>query len=191
MEAAGPNTPSTAPADRTTQPTRIGQLAALWGVVGYTLLIAKAVWRLWPYVLELFAASGLGWYHVAALIGWVGLMLYSEAYRGFHLAFAPRFAARAVDLARRPTLLRALLAPAFCMSLMSATRKRLIVSWVLVCGIVALVLTLRMIDQPWRGIVDAGVVIGLVTGTLSVFWFFGRAMIGATMPLAPEATDRP
>ena len=178
--------PGAAPARGATPITRLGQLAALWGLCGYTLLIVTAVLRLWPYVVELFAKSSLEIHHTVALVAWVGFMLYSEAYRGFHLAFAPRFAVRAAHLARQPTVLRALLAPAFCMGLLFATRKRLIVSWLLVVAIVGLVLGVRMLAQPWRGIVDVGVVLGLAAGSGSVLWFFGRALTGTAIPMAPD-----
>jgi hypothetical protein len=32
--------------------------------------------------------------------------------------------------------------------------------------------------QPWRGILDGGVVVGLAAGTLSILYFFSRALRG-------------
>ena len=49
-------------------------------------------------------------------------------------------------------------------------------------GIVILVIIIRQLDQPWRGIVDAGVVIGLVWGALSIVVMFVRAVVWGIVP---------
>ena len=54
-------------------------------------------------------------------------------------------------------------------------RRGLIVAWALVIGIVALVLLVRLAPQPWRGIIDAGVVLGLGIGSLSILFHTFRA----------------
>jgi hypothetical protein len=77
------------------------------------------------------------------------------------------------------------LAPFFCMSLFSATRRGLIVAWAVVGGVAALVAGVRMLPQPWRGIVDAGVVAGLAWGTLALVLYFARALAGRL----PDITD--
>jgi hypothetical protein len=52
--------------------------------------------------------------------------------------------------------------------------------------IVALVLLVRQLPQPWRGIVDAGVVVGLTWGALAITYFTVRALQGAAMPVPPD-----
>jgi hypothetical protein len=49
-----------------------------------------------------------------------------------------------------------------------ATRKRMIVSWAVTSGIVLLILAVRLLPQPWRGIVDLGVVAGLTWGLVAI-----------------------
>src|SRR5688500_7986723 len=118
------------------------------------------------------------------LVVWSIWMAYSEGWRGFHLRFSPRVVARAWWLAEhstpsRATPLRVVLAPLFCMSLFGASRRGLIVARVLVLAIVALVVVIRMLEQPWRGIVDAGVVLGLALGLVSLLVHAARALGGA------------
>ena len=43
-------------------------------------------------------------------------------------------------------------------------------------GIVTLVLLVRLAPQPWRGIIDAGVVLGLGIGSASILYFVVRAL---------------
>ena len=41
---------------------------------------------------------------------------------------------------------------------------------------VAIVVFVRMLAQPWRGIIDAGVVLGLAWGVVSIVYYVVRAM---------------
>ena len=45
-------------------------------------------------------------------------------------------------------------------------------------GIVGLIVLIRKLDQPWRGIVDAGVVVGLGWGLVATLWAGGRDLCG-------------
>jgi len=103
-------------------------------------------------------------------------MGYSEGYRGFQLGFSPRIAARALWLSRNPSLLRGLLAPAFCMGFFGATKRRTLTSWCVLAGIVGIVSLVRLLPQPWRGIVDFGVVVGLTWGLLAMLVFAWQAV---------------
>lgn len=165
---------------------RPNYLAALWGVLGFVALIGHALLRLVPIAVEPIEQGAMDPVHWLAALVWVVFMLYSEAYRGFHLAFSPRLAARAMHLADNPRLLHVVLAPAYVMGLFHATRRRLIVSWGVLIGVIALVIAVKGVEQPWRGIVDLGVVIGLLAGTMSVLWYFARALRGASMPVHPD-----
>ncbi|GAB4528506.1 MAG: hypothetical protein Tsb0020_45650 [Haliangiales bacterium] len=158
---------------------------AFWGVLGFAAIVFRAVWSLTPIAVEsaLSGLSGLQW---ALGLGWVGFMVYSEGYKGFQLKVAPRVAARAMYLARNPRPVLVILAPLFCMGLIHATRKRLIVSWCVLIGIVTMVLLVRQVGQPWRGIVDAGVVAGLMWGLISILWWFGRALLGHDLPVPSD-----
>jgi hypothetical protein len=153
-------------------------LVALWGIGGVVALLVQAVVRLGPLALEALRMElvPLQW---GVVVVWSLWMAYSEGWRGFHLRFSPRVVARAWWLAEHPTAVRVLLAPFFCMSLFGASRRGLIVARVLVLAILGLVIVIRMLEQPWRGIVDAGVVLGLALGLVSLLVHAARALGGA------------
>lgn len=156
--------------------TPLGWFAALWGVTGFSVLLVQAIYRLTPYALALQEQT-LAFWHWPILVGWVAFMGVTEGYRGFQKAFSPRFAARAAWLRHSPGLLQAIFAPFFCMGFFGATRKRKIVAWALSSGIIVLIVIVRILPQPWRGIIDAGVVVGLSWGLLSVWWFAFKALV--------------
>jgi hypothetical protein len=76
------------------------------------------------------------------------------------------------------------------MALVEATRRRLIINWLLVLGITALIMILRRTPQPYRGIVDGGVVVGLVWGTLATAWYLGLMVRGKLGSVNPELPAR-
>lgn len=109
--------------------------------------------------------------HWAALIFSVLYMAYAEGYKGFHQGFAPRVVIRANYLRQNPRISHIVLAPIFCMGYIYATRRRKLLSYGLSTMIICFVLIARMLPQPWRGIVDAGVVTGLAIGIVSILYF--------------------
>jgi len=115
--------------------------------------------------------SSMSMVHWLTLAFSVIYMAYAEGYKGFHLGFAPRVVVRARYLANNPRPLHVLLAPLFCMGYIYATRRRQIVSFALTTMIICFVLIARSMPQPWRGILDAGVVVGLSLGVLSIGYF--------------------
>ena len=141
-----------------------------WGIGGVLFLLIFAIFRLAPTALEL-ENSDMSEVHWLALVFSVIYMAYAEGYKGFHLGFAPRVVVRARYLATNPRPLHVLLAPLFCMGYIYATRRRQILSIALTTMIICFVLIARSIPQPWRGIVDAGVVVGLGLGVLSIAYF--------------------
>lgn len=159
--------------------------AGWWGIAGVVLLLGEAIARLVPIARDAFAA-GLTPVQAAVATAWIVAAAYTEGWRGFQRQFSPRVVARAQHLAglRRPWL--SLLAPLYCMGLIHATRRRLIGSWALAVGIVVVVLLVRGFDQPWRGIVDGGVVVGLSWGIASIAGFAVQAARGRAMPVAPD-----
>lgn len=117
---------------------------------------------------------------------WLVFMGYAEGYRGFQKRFAPRVVARAIALARDPRPLRVLLAPAFCIGYFGARRRRVITAWSITAVIVLIVLGVRQVPQPWRGLVDLGVVVGLGWGLAAVAVFAVRALAGHPPDVSPE-----
>jgi hypothetical protein len=113
-------------------------------------------------------------------------MAYFEGYKAFQLGFSPRVAARARYLRDHPSLLHALLAPLFCMAYFHASRRRQITSISVTAGIIVLVILVRMLPQPWRGIIDGGVVVGLAWGLVTLALFGYQALTNSSFPYPPE-----
>ncbi len=149
-----------------------------WGLAGVTVLLGQAIWRLTPLALEPLRPGAMNGLQAALYVGWVGVAAYAEGYRAFQRGFSPRVVARAVYLAGHPHPLRVLLAPAFCMSLFHANRRGLRVAWGVLAMVIGLVIIVHHAPQPWRGIVDGGVVVGLVWGQLAIVYFAVRALAG-------------
>lgn len=140
----------------------ITALALVWSVGGVIALFAQAIRRLLPRALE--ALDGLDASGIAAYLGIVVLLGYSEGYKAFHRQFMPRVVARTVALLRRPSTARIVAGPLYAMALTHATRRRLIVSWVITAMVVTLIVGVQQLPMPWRGMIDGGVVLSLAWG---------------------------
>jgi hypothetical protein len=157
---------------------------ASWGVLGVLLLLGQAVWRLGARAVEALHCD-LSALQIVVCVAWIVFSLYGEGYRAFQKRFSPRVVARSLAVARSNNLLHTLLAPAFCMSLFHATRRRMAVAWLTVLMVICLVLIVSRLSQPWRGIIDAGVVVALLWGALAIVVFFARALTTGTPPRGP------
>lgn len=166
----------------------MGRLAFAWGVLGVMVLVTQPLFRLAPLALEAIEGglSALQW---GLLVAWVAINAHAEGYRGFHCKFSPRVIARAEYLRAHPRPLWVALAPFFCMSLFHASRRGLVVARSLVVMIVLLVIAIRWLDQPWRGIVDAGVVVGLGLGLLSLGYWLVRSLLGYPASAPPDLPE--
>jgi hypothetical protein len=162
-------------------------LIAAWGIGGVCLLLVQALLRLTPIAIEPIAdgMTGAQW---GIWVVWVAANGYMEGYRGFQTRFSPRVVQRAFFLAKNPRPLHVVLAPVFCMSYFHAARRGKIVAWALLVFIVCAVIAIRFMPQPWRGIVDAGVVIGLAWGLVAIVVFWARALVQP--PEAPNDLPR-
>lgn len=157
----------------------------LWGAAGIGFIFGNAILRLGLIGLDTFSYS-LQWFHWAALLFSVLFMGFAEGYRGFQQGYSPRVAARLRFLKDNVTPLRFVLAPLFCMGFFDIQKKRMIVSYCLLLGIVALVQLVHMLEQPWRGIVDLGVVVGLTWGSISIILFTLKAFFTDRFEHSPE-----
>ncbi len=162
-----------------------GTLVVLWAVGGIVAILVRAILALSVPAAEAFAHP-LGPFEIGVLVTWVIFCGFAEGYRGFQKQYSPRVVARAMHLGRHPRALHVLLAPLHASGLVHATRRRLVTSWSLVIGIAFLVLAVRQLPQPWRGIVDAGVVLGLTWGTVAIGWFLLRALRGHEPTVSPD-----
>jgi hypothetical protein len=168
----------------------MGTSGAIWGLVGVFLLLGSAVYRLSSLAISAFSFD-FSWYHWLFLIFIVLFMGYAEGYRGFQQRFSPRVVARAKYLKEHPRVLHVILGPLFCMGYFYATRKRKITSITLTLGVILLVLLVRLLPQPWRGIIDAGVVLGLIWGLVSMVIFTLLAFTSKRFNYSPEVPERP
>lgn len=145
-------------------------IGAFWGIAGVCILLLFAVSRMAPQVNQAIG-SGLSVGLWLVLAAWCILMLFTEGYLGFHKKFSPRVASRAFYMTQKASLLEIALAPLFCLGLFGAERQRIFASWVLLLGITILVTVVGLFPQPLRGIIDTGVVVGLLYGIFSFLYF--------------------
>lgn len=164
----------------------LAALISLWGMIGVVLLIGSALWRLTPWAVEPIVAGTLGVGHWVLMVAWVVFNAYAEGYRGFQKKFSPRTAARAIYLGTHPSPVRVVLAPLFCMGFFGATRRVMITAWVVLVVVLGLVAVVRSLAQPWRGIVDAGVVVGLGWGLVTLVGFFVKGLAEGELPVDPQ-----
>lgn len=132
----------------------------------------------------------MGVQHYAVLVPWLFFMVYSEGYKGFQKGFSPRVAARANYLRDHATWIRAIFAPVFCMGFFDSTKKRKIVLWALLIMVTSFVILFQYIPQPWRGILDLGVVVGLSWGLMATLIYFAKFWFVKGSSTDPEIPDR-
>jgi hypothetical protein len=163
----------------------MGVIAASWGFLGVFTLFSFAIFRLSYLGIEAWSMP-FAWQHWLVLVVWIVFMAYNEGYKGFQKGFSPRVAARTAYLYKNPSLLRLILAPLFCMGYFHATRKRQLITFAITLMVIGLVQAVALLEQPWRGIVDLGVVIGLAWGLISLSLFTVQALTQDNYPHSPE-----
>eukprot|EP00614_Pseudopedinella_elastica_P021497 CAMPEP_0172634426 /NCGR_PEP_ID=MMETSP1068-20121228/194489_1 /TAXON_ID=35684 /ORGANISM="Pseudopedinella elastica, Strain CCMP716" /LENGTH=260 /DNA_ID=CAMNT_0013446381 /DNA_START=106 /DNA_END=891 /DNA_ORIENTATION=+ len=185
----GESPPASGPA------TALGAAASAWGALGVLYILLNPVKRLLPIALLPLkgGAAALGPAGWCAYAGFVCFMAFFEGYKGFQCKFSPMVVARAATLEIGPSAggpgwwIKALLAPVYSMGLFHATRKRLATSWGMLIGISAIVAICKRVPQPWRSVIDGGVVVGLTWGSLSVgAIYLSSKLRGNPPPLDPQ-----
>ena len=167
---------------------KIGTVAALWGVSGSVALLGYAVVRMSRHAID---SISYPWEieHYIVLILWAVFMAYSEGYRGFQRGYSPRVAARSVYLRDHTTPLRFLLAPLFSMAFFHAPRRRRITIVVLIIMITSIVVLFQFIPQPWRGVLDFGVILGLSWGISATLIFLAKFWTCPEVPYDAEVVE--
>ena len=145
------------------------KIAVLWGIGGFLLLLVFAIYRLSPIVLEALSIS-LTWPQLVLLIANTLFMAFSEGYAGFQKGYSPRLISRAQQLYKQGTPLQCLLAPLYCMNYFAGEKRRMLSAWLLTAMIVILIIVFHQLPQPWRGILDAGVIVGLSWGSVATLF---------------------
>ena len=141
----------------------LGTGGAIWAVAGIAGILAWAISRLAVVALDALAQP-FAWYHWAAMGVFVPFMAWSEGVRGFQRRFSPRVAERAMLIRTAPTAARVVFAPLFAAGFFGGPRRERLSICLGTVAIVVLVVLVHHLDQPWRGIIDAGVVAGLTWG---------------------------
>ena len=160
-----------------------------WAILGVSFILGQAIWKLAPLALEPFQKQDLSLFQCFFLGGWVLFMGYTEGYRGFQKAFCPRVVSRAFTLTSSSPFHHILFAPLYSMGYFYATRKRKIVSWCITSAIVGIVLIVKLLDYPYRHIIDAGVVVGLSYGLSVLLVLFVRTLLGTPIEANPDLPE--
>lgn len=163
---------------------------ATFAIAQVLFMVGSAIYRLTPLALEPLLDGSLTPPLMAVTLAWVVFNAYAEGYRGFQKRFSPRTVARAAYLGENPRPLDLLFALPFSMGLYFANRRQLIVSWVFLLGLAALITFVRALPQPYRGIIDAGVVVGLGWGALSLVYSLYRYLSTGEVEMDPELPER-
>lgn len=130
-------------------------------------VLAWAVYRLLPYALTALT-SELSLWQWSVVVLWTVFMVVSEGYDGFQKRLVPRVLTRATQLARQGDWVEIVLAPLYCFGYIRAWRRQLLVSYGVVAAIVVAVVVVHQLPQPYRGMVDIGVVAGLNYGVVAL-----------------------
>ena len=162
-----------------------GQLGMLWGVAGVSLLLLSAVFRLGAVALQTLRMDLDRWHRVACVVSLLFIGI-TEGYMAFQRGYSPRVAARALHLKDNPQLWHVVLAPVFCMGLIHATRRRLMSSWILAVAVILIIIAVRALPPPWRGIIDLGVVVALAWGVAALWYFFALGLRGTAPPVSAD-----
>lgn len=163
----------------------IGLFGTVWGLAGFILLLVYTIFRLTPLAVEAFMFE-FRWAHWVVLLVNTTFMAYAEGYRGFQKGFSPRVVARAKYLKSHPNLLYALLGPLYVMGYFHINRRRQISTIALTITIIIFIVLIRLLDQPWRGIIDVGVVVGLTWGLISSIIYSIRGFTATEFDHSPE-----
>lgn len=166
-----------------------GVLAAAWGLAGVLALLSFAIFRLAAVSVDAMQMSVVAWPHWVVLVLNVAFMAYAEGFRGFQRSFSPRVVARAAYLCRHWTPVRLLMAPLFCMAFFHATARRRRIAWAICLMVIALVLLFGLLPQPWRGVLDAGVVVGLAWGAVSIVVLTVRWLVTGKISASADTPD--
>ena len=147
---------------------------AIWAVTGVAGILAWAIFRLSGIALGALEVP-FAWYHWVAIGAFVPFMAWSEGLRGFQRRFSPRVAERAMLIRAAPTAARVIFAPLFAAGFFGGSRREQLGACLGTIAIIALVILVHRLDQPWRGILDAGVVTGLAWGVVATLTLSARA----------------
>lgn len=165
----------------------IRKTCAVWGILGVVAILAFALCRVLAPAISINYLDLTG-VQQFIMIPYLMAMMGIKGYLAFQRTFAPRIAARAKYLVSTDRIMPLVLAPLFCFGFFMTYRKRMIVSYGILLFVVMVVLIMRHVPQPWRGMVDLGVVAGLSWGITSVVVYGIIAAVSPSFDRSPEVT---
>jgi len=171
-------------------------VASFWAAGGVAMILLNSIRRIVPIAMEPFQAAGkaavdgaassvqpLTQFQLAAYVLTCIWFAYVEGYKGFQRKFSPMVVNRSFTLKfGESPFHHFLFGPFYAMGLFHATKKRMIVSWSVSFGVAAIVVAVKKLPYPWRNVVDAGVVVGLSWGTLSILLSYIKSLTTGEMP---------
>jgi hypothetical protein len=150
-------------------------LTGAWGALGVAAILLEAAARLGAHAMRAIEAGLTRSQWVALVVGAV-VMLYAEGYRVFQRREARSIVARARWLARRSPGALAWAAPLYALSLICGDARRCRRAWMVALGIVASVIVVRTLHDPWRGVVDGAIAPALLWGAACIGVRYASAM---------------
>lgn len=157
-------------------------VAPAWAVIGVSILFATASYRLGERGVSVIR-GGLGGWEWMALAGLTLVFVYGEGFLALDRKWVPGLMRRARELKDERSFLLRLFAPLYGLSLIGAPPARLLLSWLGTLAIVGAVLIIRLLPDPWRGIVDFAVAAALAWGLVAIL----RRLPAAWAPTRLEA----
>eukprot|EP00930_Biecheleria_cincta_P095980 TRINITY_DN87863_c0_g1_i1.p1 TRINITY_DN87863_c0_g1~~TRINITY_DN87863_c0_g1_i1.p1 ORF type:complete len:214 (-),score=20.73 TRINITY_DN87863_c0_g1_i1:36-620(-) len=158
-------------------------IVQVWAIFTWVIMFAKCIVDLTPGGFEPFQKQNLTsgqWagYAAIALSIWL-----CEGIGAFQRSFSPMVVRRGYELNASSRCYEIVLAPFFSAGLFAATPTRLLKSWLLMAILIpGLALTVPHLPYPWRGAVDAGVVLGLGWGTAVIAILGLRGLVTGQWP---------
>lgn len=156
----------------------LNNIAGVWGVTQVIYIFGNAIKRLYPVAVEPIIKDDMTSTHWTLYAVWCAYMAYVEGYKAFHLKFSPSVVERSFGIGPDPSLVKLILAGPYAMGLFGATKTKMIVSWCITVGVFGLTKLVKGLPYPYRGIVDAGVVLGLSMGLLSMVYHSIKTLMG-------------
>lgn len=165
-------------------PHRPANWRTAWGVLGVMALLSSGVWRVFPHALEpVITPGGLNLFQGVLYVACILFNAWTEGYKAFQKMIAPRVLVRAQWLTDHPDRVHPLLIPVFVGGFFAMQKRALIVRYVFLVLIIGVIVGMKFMPQPWRGIIDAGVVVGLGWGVVAM----GVGLIQLFRGVVPDA----
>ena len=141
----------------------------MWAAIGIVALFIEAAWRLAVRGI-ITVRAGLEPIEWAILIVLTIAFVWGEGVRALQRRWIPGVYRRIDALRDETSMTYRLFAPLYAMSLIGAPRNRLARAWLGVILIIAAVLVVRALPEPWRGIIDVGVAAALTWGLIVLLY---------------------